>query len=206
VKDLFGIRKGQIPILIVNLLILGFFSVIFLRRENYEFLAYIGVTLFFITLIAFTNKRVYYPNFLLWALTLWSLSHMCGGGVFIGDHKLYDQMIYTVIGEPFWIFRYDQLVHIIGFGASTLAMYYVLRPSLREGHRWRGVLVVVTMAGLGVGALNEIVEFITSLLVEDTGVGGYINTSLDLVADLIGAVLAALVIFVRESEGKGVHK
>jgi len=202
VKDPFGVRKGQIPILVTNLIILSVFSIVFFRRENYEFLAYIGVTLFFLLLIVFTNKRVYYPNFLLWALTLWSLSHMCGGGVFIGDHKLYDQMIYTFVGEPFWIFRYDQLVHIIGFGASTLAMFYVLRPSLKAGHGWKGVLVVVVMAGLGVGALNEIVEFITSLLVEDTGVGGYINTSLDLVADLIGAILAAFLIFSRESKGK----
>jgi len=204
VKDYFGIRKGQMTILVTNLLILAVFSVIFINRANYEFLAYIGVTLFFMILIAFTNKKVYYPNFLLWSLTLWSFSHMCGGGIFLGGVKLYDTMILELVGEPYLIFKYDQLVHIIGFGASTLAMYTVLRPDLRQGHGWWGLSIVVVMAGLGVGALNEIVEFITSIIVEDTGVGGYINTSLDLVADLIGAVFAALIIFLRESKKAGI--
>jgi len=50
------------------------------------------------------------------------------------------------------------------------------------------------MAGLGVGALNEIIEFIIAQIVPETGVGGYLNTSLDLVSNLIGAILAMLYI------------
>ena len=63
------------------------------------------------------------------------------------------------------------------------------RPNLTG---WTALSVVVVMAGLGVGALNEIVEFAATVVMPETGVGGYINTSLDLVADLIGA-LAALI-------------
>jgi hypothetical protein len=46
------------------------------------------------------------------------------------------------------------------------------------------------MVGLGVGAFNEIVEALVSAIVPSSGVGGYVNTSLDLIADLIGAILA----------------
>jgi putative membrane protein len=54
------------------------------------------------------------------------------------------------------------------------------------------------MAGLGVGAVNEIVEYIATLVVPETGVGGYDNTLLDLISDLIGALIALLVIRCRE--------
>ena len=62
-----------------------------------------------------------------------------------------------------------------------------LRPELARG----GVAVMVVLAGLGVGAVNEIAEFFASQLV-DTNVGGYQNTGWDLVADLVGAVVAAV--------------
>jgi putative membrane protein len=100
-------------------------------------------------------------------------------------------MLLPIVGDPYHIFKYDQFVHIVGFGTATLAMYYLLKPLLREDlKKWTALSIVVVMAGLGVGALNEIVEFAATVLVPETGVGGYINTSLDLVADLIGAIIA----------------
>ena len=53
------------------------------------------------------------------------------------------------------------------------------------------------MAGLGIGAFNEILEFIVSICVPESGIGGYVNTSLDLCADLVGAVLGYVIIRVR---------
>ena len=97
---------------------------------------------------------------------------------------------------PIW--RYDQLVHIWGFGASTLVMYSLLRSSLAKPNGNPIALsVVLVMAGLGVGALNEIVEFVVSVCVPQSGVGGYVNTSLDLCADLVGAVLGLIYIRFR---------
>ncbi|BBI65284.1 hypothetical protein HSBAA_65900 [Vreelandella sulfidaeris] len=46
------------------------------------------------------------------------------------------------------------------------------------------------MAAQGVGAVNEMIEFIVVLLVPDNGVGGYYNTLLDIVFNFIGATLA----------------
>ncbi len=199
-KDYFGMRKGQPLILLFNIAVLTVFTVVFASRANYEFLTYIGVTLFFMTLIILTNRRVYYPDFLLWILSLWSLAHMCGGGLIIGGEKLYEFMIFDIVGEPYLIFKYDQFVHITGFAGATLAMYYLIKPLLRNPHRWIALSVVVIMAGLGVGALNEIVEFFVSVLVGETGVGGYVNTSLDLVSDLLGALIAMVLIFIKEKK------
>ena len=104
------------------------------------------------------------------------------------------------VSQEYGIFRFDQLVHIIGFGVATLLMHHLLKPLLRpEVKRWTALSIVVVMAGLGVGALNEIVEFLAVVAVPETGVGGYTNTALDLVSDLIGALLALIYIRVVEA-------
>jgi len=192
------LKKGQLPILVVNAVALAAFTLLFLSRKNYEFLLYIGVIIFFLAVILGTNKKVEYPNSVLWGLTVWALLHMSGGGLYIGKIKLYEVMLVT-LSDKYNIFRYDQFVHIVGFGVATLVMYFLLKPLLRPDlDRWIALSIVVAMAGLGVGALNEIVEFTATVLVPETGVGGYTNTSLDLVSDLVGAVLAIAIIRIRK--------
>ena len=183
------IQKHHYPILAVQILSLAGFSWWFLRLQNYEFLLYVGVILFFLILIIATIDQTRFSNTVLWGLTLWALMHMAGGGIPVGDGRLYDLILWP-ISEDYPIFRYDQLVHIVGFGVATLAMYELLKPLLKPLKGWTALSIVVVMAGLGVGALNEILEFSATVLVPETGVGGYVNTSLDLVADLVGAVVA----------------
>jgi len=126
---------------------------------------------------------------------VWAILYMCGGGIRVGDGVLYG-VILVPLSTKLPILRYDQFVHIVGFGVATLVMDHLLRPLLRPDlHRWTALSIVVVMAGLGVGALNEIIEFIATVVMPETGVGGYENTALDLVSDLVGAVLA--IVFVR---------
>jgi len=193
------LKKGQLPILITVVIALLIFTSIFITRKNYEFLGYIGVIVFFFALILFTNKKVDYSNPVLWGLTVWAIMHMSGGGLFIGGRRLYEVILIPIVGAPYHIFKYDQLVHIVGFGVATIVMYFVLKPLLRENlEKWAALSIIVVMAGLGVGAVNEIIEFAATVIMPETGVGGYINTSLDLVADLIGAIIA--LIYIRWSE------
>ena len=187
--------------MIFNCCVLPVFSTHFLIERNYEFIIYVGVILFFLTVIIITNRKVYYPNTVLWALTLWAVMHMAGGSLYIGQTKLYEIMILP-LSQTYPVFRYDQLVHIIGFAAATLTLFYVLKPLLRpELKTWTAVSIIVFTAGLGIGALNEIIEFVTSCIVPESGVGGYLNTSLDLVADLIGALLALVIIRIVHKVG-----
>ncbi len=187
------IKRGQTAILLVNLIALLLFTILFSAKKNYEFLIYVGVIVVLLIIIVLTNKKVNYSNGVLWGLTLWALMHMSGGGVYIKGVRLYE-IILIPLSEAYSIFRYDQLVHIIGFGVATVLMYELLKPKLKPNCNWAAVSIVIIMAGLGVGALNELLEFIATVLVPETGVGGYVNTSLDLVADLIGAVLALVII------------
>jgi hypothetical protein len=64
-----------------------------------------------------------------------------------------------------------------------------------------GMLVLCVAVASGFGALNEVVEFAATLLVPETNVGGYVDTRWDLVANLVGAVIAACWIATRYCPG-----
>jgi len=192
-------RKGQLPILLFNLALLLSFSAYFISQKNYEFILYIGVIAFFLMVFVISIKKVYFPNALLWALTVWAVMHLSGGTFHIRGKLLYE-IILIPLSAQYPIFRYDQFVHIVGFCAASMVIYYVLRPLLKARLDNRiSLSIIIISAGLGLGALNEIIEFTATVIIPGTGVGGYINTSLDLVADLIGAITAApLVIIINK--------
>lgn len=182
-------KKYHFILLALNLALCAGFGVVFLARRNYEFVIYVGVILVFMAMIGATIRKVDYTPGTLVGLTIWAALHLAGGGVSVGEGRLYDVMLIT-LSDAYPIWRYDQLVHIWGFGASTLVAWSLLSGALRDPRAHPVALgVVLVMAGLGMGALNEILEFLVTLCVPESGVGGYMNTSLDLCADLIGALL-----------------
>ncbi len=189
-----AMKKSHLILLLINMaLIIGFGS-LFIGRRNDEFIIYVAVIIGLLVAVAVSTRFVEYTLGTLVGLTVWSALHLAGGGVSIGDGRLYDIMVVRLT-NAYPILRYDQIVHIWGFGACTLVAYCLLRRSLHNGREhWLAVGFVLIMAGLGMGALNEIVEFVASEIVPESGVGGYENTALDLCADLIGAVLGVLYI------------
>ena len=188
------IRPIHIILLIINIgLIIGF-GYSFLLRKNYEFVIYVGVIILFLILVSITFLRVAYSTVTLIGLTIWSLMHMAGGGVFIKNVRLYD-IILIPLSQTYPILRYDQVVHIFGFGIATLAMFELIRPHLKENlQHFVALSIVIIMAGLGVGAFNEIVEALVAATLPQSCVGGYENTALDLMSDLIGSILAMVFI------------
>lgn len=185
-------KREHLILLAINLALLAGFGAGFIARRNAEFLIYLGVIVFFLSLIGATRNRVDYTLASLTGLTVWAALHLAGGGIPVRGGVLYN-VILIPLSENWPVLRYDQLVHIWGFGAATLVMADVLRTAAADLRRHPAATgVVLVMAGLGVGALNEIVEFLVTLAVPESGVGGYINTSLDLCADLIGALLALI--------------
>jgi hypothetical protein len=199
-------KKEHIILLLINLAMIAGFGSLFLARLNYEFIIYVGVIIFFLCLIVASIRKVNYTLGSLVGLTIWSALHLAGGAITIGDGRLYDVMLIR-LSETYPVWRYDQLVHIWGFGASTLVMFSLLTGHLKKPLRnYVALGIVLVMAGLGVGAFNEILEFVVSIGVPESGVGGYMNTSLDLCADLIGAILGLLYIRLRYLNDNGVNQ
>ncbi|MGI8686790.1 MAG: hypothetical protein ACR2MO_17150, partial [Acidimicrobiales bacterium] len=80
----------------------------------------------------------------------------------------------------------------------------VLRHWLPDGRFDLTPTGIVVLAGMGVGGINEIAEFVATLVLEDTNVGGYDNTGWDLVFDLFGACVAGLWLMrVSRTSGSG---
>ena len=192
------LKRGEWFLILFTLAYVLAFAVYYISIRNFEFLWYVAVLLFFFFLIALTLQKSKFDYFILWGLALWGLFHMAGGGVKLGDGVLYGwEMIKLFdIGDTF-VLKFDQFVHAFGFGVTTLVAWHLLKPYLNEKTNYKIIYPLIVAVSMGLGALNEIVEFIAVVLFSETGVGGYYNTALDLVFNTIGAVIGAVIVHFR---------
>lgn len=194
-------RQERLIALFTALYVLGF-AVYFAVRMNTEFLWYVLVLVFFFALVLITLRKTEFPPLVLWGLSIWGLLHMAGGGIPAGDSVLYAAPLIPIAGSgELFILKYDQFVHTLGFFVATLVVWHLYKPHLAARANTLIVYVGIALAGMGLGAVNEIVEFIAVLAVPDTGVGGYANTALDLVFNTVGATAAAVCAYVYDWRG-----
>ncbi len=172
-------------ILAINILNLLLFSFFYLRKQNYEFVIYIVVIIFFLILISLLHLKYNFSKMVLVGMTIWAILHMSGGFFIINNAVLYS---YQIIPR---FLRFDQLVHFFGFGIATLLSFEILKQNLKIKSKL-ALSIFIIFIGMGIGALNEIIEFIAVLTVPQTGVGGYENTMWDMVFNTFGAILAVL--------------
>jgi hypothetical protein len=171
---------------------------------NAEFLFYLGVMAVLVAAVWGVDRAVHLTAGALWGLSIWGLAHMVGGLVPApaGWAAAVPEgaVIYNVWLIPERL-KYDHIVHAWGFGITTWVCWQGLCASMRargvEPAPTAGVLVLVAAAGMGFGALNEVIEFVATLLVPETNVGGYRNTGWDLVANLVGCSVAVGLIRLR---------
>ncbi|MFM2296431.1 MAG: hypothetical protein RL117_138 [Verrucomicrobiota bacterium] len=168
---------------------------------NREFVFYLITMLILIAIVLMVHHRIVFLTSQLWALSLWGLLHMAGGlcpapsswPIDGGQGVLYSLWLIPDL------LKYDQLVHAYGFGITTWICWHALSYQLQHhAPAWpfpsSGRLTLAAAAGMGFGALNEVIEFIAVLLLPRTNVGGYINTGWDLVFNLIGCLIACFLI------------
>jgi uncharacterized membrane protein YjdF len=153
---------------------------------------------FFFVLILLTLHRSKFDYFILGGLSVWGFMHMAGGGVMVQGDVLYALPLVHIFGSgDSLVLKYDQLVHMIGFGVSTLVAFHLIRPYLNTHVNWTVMFPLIVLAGMGVGALNEIIEYVAVLAFPETGVGGYDNTMIDMIFNTLGAIVAVFVIYFR---------
>jgi len=192
------IASDQKKIFISFLTALGIFAAIFIVQKNFEFIGYVVVVVLLLFAVLFSNRQVRYPTYILWGFFVWAVLHMLGGVEMENGKVIYTLVLYPLVQAPYNILKYDQVIHAFGFFVATLVMFSVLHKYLTRPFGWTAAGIVVAMAGLGLGALNEIVEFLMTVILPNTNVGGYENTALDLVFNLFGAVLAVLFLKLRD--------
>ena len=170
-------------------------------QGNIEFVFYIVVMVVLITSLVLVHRQVHFTDGVLWGMSCWGMLHMAGGLVYVPESLTQNgsqPVLYS-----WWIIRdwlkYDQIVHAYGFGITTWVCWQIMRSNIKKqtGENPEptfGLCVLCATAGMGFGALNEVVEFIATLTIPETNVGDYNNTGWDLVYNLIGCGVVALII------------
>jgi hypothetical protein len=166
-------------------------TVYFYSIGNGEFLGYIAGVGALLLIVGLTLPWTRIPAWLLWMLSLLMLLHILGGGVKVGGDVLYAYVVFPLDNPAGLTFlKFDQVVHAYGAGVAAFFGFYFLRRLGAKG-AW-GVGFAAFLIAMGCGAINEIVELIATLTVPESGVGGYFNNAVDLVANAAGAALASL--------------
>jgi hypothetical protein len=193
-------RPADAAVLAVTLLMIAIGGWVAAARGNQEFVIYVGVLVVLVVAVGVVHLHSQLSLASLWALSAWGAAHLAGGLWVVPDGWPIDgprHVLYSLWLIPDRL-KYDQVVHAFGFGVTTWVCWQALRASLahRSGRTpdevqpTFGWLVLCAAAGMGFGALNEVLEFAATLLVPEVNVGGYYNTGWDLVSNLVGSSLA----------------
>ncbi len=178
--------------LVSSLAVLGF-TIYFLLRGNYEFLVYAVVLALIIWLIAESDKIFHYTNFAKWGFVVWLLFHMGGGAIYINGTRLYDSIIINIISAPYYLLRYDQVIHGFCYFVITLFVYSIVSSISKPKSNKYLIMAIAFAAAVGISAINEIIELSTvAFFNASAAVGDYYNNALDLVFNAIGSLLALL--------------
>jgi uncharacterized membrane protein YjdF len=192
------IKVGEWLLILFNAVYLLGFTVFYISIKNYEFLVYIAVVVVLFLLVLGLQRKVKFSGFVLWALSIWGLLHMMGGGVKLDGVVLYGlELLPLIRTENYFILRFDQFVHAYLYFVMTFVVYHLAKPHLSKKMPNALLYLILLTVSMGIGAGNEIVEFSTVLFFENTGVGGYYNTAWDLVFNTLGALIAIFVIHFR---------
>ena len=190
-------------IAIIFLSYISLFTLVFLTQGNKEFIFYIFIILIFTTLFLIsTNKGIKYSKTTMVGFVIWGFLHMLGGTEMSNGDIFYTLILIDLIGEPYSILKYDQITHLFGFGITTFAVFDILKHQLPAAPSTKITLFVVVFAAMGLGALNEIIEFCATLLIANVNVGGYVNTSIDLISNATGALIAGAIIYYQNFSKK----
>jgi Predicted membrane protein (DUF2238) len=184
-------RKIPLAIIVFTILYLAVGTVLAFRSGNWEFVFYILVVIVIGLGVLRIHWKTGLSNGVLWLLSIWGFLHMAGGLIPIPEswsHVSGKPVFYSWDVIPGYL-RYDQIIHAFGFAVATWAAWQCLARTLNARRTQTGMVILSMLAGLGLGAVNEVVEFFATLFL-DTNVGGYENTGWDLVANTVGAIFA----------------
>jgi hypothetical protein len=140
-------------------------------------------------------RRAALPGALAAGLAIAAIATLAGGLINVGQNVLFNASIgpYSKMAGTH-VLQYDHLIHAYVSFVVVFACWVMLAAPHAGADNRRELVLLAAVAALGLGALNEMVEFLTTLAHHGAHVGGYWNTGWDLVCNFIGAGAAGLVI------------
>lgn len=154
-------------------------------RRIVAYLAVVAVAAFGLWLV---HRLTPIPLALRWAAAGGAVLHLSGG--LLPSPTGHSPVLYeTWLVEG--LIKYDQLVHFTLSAILALVCWHVLGSVVDRNRTPPSLMAAMAvLLAVGVGALNEVFEFLSVLRFTDAYVGGLDNAGWDLVFNLFGAATA----------------
>ena len=194
------INKFQLFILVFTILYVLLFGLYYIINGNFEFIWYVIILVFLIIFVSWLHSLYNFSSGVLLGVSIWGLIHMAGGSVRINGTVLYRYIIYPLFSSDVAgtdILRYDQFAHFYCYFFVTLLLYYIMNAYVKKDINRFALSILIIFMAMGIGALNERLEFIPVLILENTGVGDYFNTLWDIIFNTLGSIVAVVYIYFR---------
>jgi uncharacterized membrane protein YjdF len=161
------------------------------RHDTARLRPYLEVVAVLVALTALADRAAQFSRAMVAALTSLVILHLIGGLMTpVGDAPTFYET-WIVHG----VLKFDQVVHGYGTAVLTLAcarlVVGLLGDSVRRGI---GLAFVAALMACGLGALNELLEFLFGLNNPHLHAGGLENTGWDLAFNVLGAVVGAVLL------------
>lgn len=190
--NFFALRKNKLTVLFTLSYVFAF-TVNSFFQQNFEFLYYTLLMTALIYITIYIDRQLHLGFFIVFNLSLLGFLHLLGGNFYFADGiRLYDTYF---IGH---LIKYDNIIHTYATFIATFALYGLLTPFLDERlrKRWGVLSLVLVLMALGLGTINEVVEFFAVVFLGAAEqVGGYFNNSLDLVFNTLGSIAACVILY-----------
>ncbi len=183
---------------ILSFLLAGLLTLLTVIYQNYEFLLYAITAIILIVILYKTDQYFKYKQLGLWLFNIWLILHILGGLASYQGVRFYDLILLDLVGEPYHVLKYDQFVHFYCYVVMSILMWSVIHKIMKPNASNIVICVITILAASSLGAINEIIEFFAVVATGTQGVGGYINTAIDLVANLLGAVVGTLFMYAKQ--------
>jgi hypothetical protein len=161
------------------------------RHETARLRPYLQVVAALVVLTALADRAAQFSRPMVAALTSLVILHLVGGLMTpLGNAPTFYET-WLIQG----VVKFVQAVHLYGSAVLTFACAHLVIGLLGDAvHRGRGLAFVAALMACGLGALNELVEFLFGLNNPHFFAGGMENTGWDLAFNLAGAVIGAVLI------------
>lgn len=156
-----------------------------------------GVVLGGIATYALYHWDVRIPRYIQWIVVTGMLLHYGGGSLGSPDPYRMGLFGYHGINGAYHVHSWwDNLTHFAGIGAGAMAAAYLLDAfQTRRGLAWnkRSMWLLSFITGLAMGVGVELYEYLGKAAFQTIDQGGYKNTMLDLVFNVLGACVGAAI-------------
>ncbi len=173
---------------LTNIFFITYLLVFLIRSFKINNVEFVGYMFFFLTLFVLGN--LFFDKYLkeysgIYAFSsLFLLLHILGGVIYFGEVRMYDYYF-------FGFFRFDWFMHLLGGFLSGRISYEILKDNfLFRKNSSQLFIAIVIILSIGIGTLNEIIEFLAVIFLNaGNAVGDYYNNLTDIVNNLVGSVI-----------------